>query len=99
MKNFVKSAVIAVSLFGLGSTAFAGDDYLEMQAQQKAKVSYDQAVANAVKAVGGGEATDVDFDVKFGKSYYEIEVAKGYSKYDVKVDANTGAILSKYIDD
>lgn len=94
--------VILSLVLGLGAVstaAMADDDYAERQAQQAAKISYDAAKNYAVQAVGGGRATDIDFELKRGRSYYEVEVVHGQDDYEVKIDANTGAVISKKLDD
>lgn len=94
-------AVLLATLMGLGmasTVAMADDDHAERQAQQAAKVSYDAAKNYAVRAVGGGSATDIDFELKRGRSYYEVEVMHGQDDYEVKIDANTGAVISKKLD-
>ncbi len=96
MKNvskLTKSAMFTIGFLGMASItslAFANDNFLERQVQQKANISMEQAVTNAVKAVGGGQAVDTDFDMNFGKSYYEVDIIKNDVKYKVDIDANTG---------
>lgn len=79
-------------------SAFADDDYAKQQTQQVAKVSYDKAQAIAISAVGGGVVTDIDFELKLGRAYYEVEVVHNNTEYDLKIDANTGKVISKKID-
>ncbi len=97
MKKLV--ALMLVATVGLTTTsAFAGDDYAEHQAQSQAKLSFEKAKAAAIKAVGGGTVTDVDFDLERGRSIYEVEVLHNNTEYDVKIDANTGEVLRKKVD-
>ena len=51
--------------------------------------------------MGGGQATDVEFDRSRNKpDHFDVNVhtANG-QKYEVKVDAKTGAVLSSKLDD
>lgn len=98
MKNILLASIITLGAV-TATTAYADNDYQEFQAQQAAKVSYDQAKKLAVQAVGGGTAVGIDFELKRGRSYYEVEVMHGQYDYEVKIDANSGAVISKRLDD
>ncbi|WP_325313188.1 PepSY domain-containing protein [Kingella oralis] len=55
----------------------------------------------AVAKVGGGQATEVEFDRSRNKpDHFDVDVrtANG-QKYEVEVDAKTGAVLSSQLDD
>lgn len=100
MKALLTSALLALSL-GLSQTAVADDDYdyedrIEQQQRKAAKISVAKAKQIAAKAVGG-RVIDIDFD-NDGRPHYDVEVLRGKTKYDVKVDANSGKVLSKRID-
>lgn len=97
MKALILSALIGATAL-TSTVAMADDDYMERQAQSTAKLSYDQARATALKAVGGGTVTDIDFDVERGRSIYEVEVYHNNLEYELKIDANTGAIIRKKVD-
>lgn len=97
MKAILLSALVAATVIAPMS-AFADDDYAEHQAQQVAKISHEQAKTIAISAVGGGVVTDIDFDLEFGRSYYEVEVTHNHTEYDLKIDANTGEVVHKKID-
>ncbi|MDO4426806.1 MAG: PepSY domain-containing protein [Moraxella sp.] len=102
MKAVILSAVMgiaAMSAVFMPSVAMADDDRAERQAQSAAKLSQAQARSVAVKAVGGGKVTDIDFDVERGRSVYDVEVRSGNKEYQVKIDANTGAVIRKRLDD
>lgn len=102
MKKTVLAAITAASVAAgasVATVAFADNDYAEYKAQQAAAVSYEAAKRTAVAAVGGGYVTDIDFELKRGRAYYEVEVAYEHHDYEVKVDANTGAVISKKLDD
>lgn len=97
MKTLLLSALVATTIIA-PMNAFADDDRAEYQAQQVAKIGYDEAEAIAVSAVGGGVVTDIDFELKRGRAYYEVEVVHNNTEYDLKIDANTGKVISKKID-
>lgn len=99
LKTLALSALVATSTL-TAVPAFADDDHAELAAQQVAKVSADQAKAIAIKAVGGGVVVDIDFDTstRYKGGYYDVEVQNGATKYDIKVDANTGKVIKKKID-
>lgn len=102
MKAAILSAVIGMATIGAAfvpSVAMADDDRAERQAQSAAKLSQAQARQAAIKAVGGGKVTDIDFDVERGRSVYDVEVRSGNKEYQVKIDANTGAVIRKRLDD
>lgn len=99
IKPLVLSALVVAGTFS-ATPAFADDDHAELVAQQAAKVSVKQAQAIAIQAVGGGVVVEVDFDTsfKYKGGYYEVEVQKDLVKYDVKIDATTGKVIKKKID-
>lgn len=47
----------------------------------------------ALKKVGGGHVTKVEFDMDDGVPIYEVEIIKGDYEYDVEIHAKTGKIL------
>ncbi|MCM1256220.1 MAG: PepSY domain-containing protein [Roseburia sp.] len=47
----------------------------------------------ALKKVGGGHVTKVEFDIDDGVPIYEVEIIKGDYEYDVEIHAKTGKIL------
>lgn len=99
MKAMILSGILALTGLSLAGVAMADDDYLEHQAQQRAKISYEEAQKLAVRAVGGGMATDIDFELGFGGGYYEVDVFLDHLQHEIRIDANTGKVLSKRIDD
>ncbi|MCW4046313.1 MAG: PepSY domain-containing protein [Candidatus Bathyarchaeota archaeon] len=60
-----------------------------------ATISADQAKAATLKdpTVAGGTVTSVSLDNENGNLVYSVEIAKGSTSYDVKVDAGNGAVL------
>lgn len=56
-----------------------------------AQISSQQATNVAAKHIGGGTITDVDFK----RNYYEVDLVKSNGqKYEVKVNAQTGKVIS-----
>lgn len=47
----------------------------------------------ALKEVGGGHVTKVEFDMDDGVPVYEVEIIKGEYEYDVEIHAKTGKVL------
>lgn len=63
-------------------------------------VSLEQAIAAAEKHHPGSRAVESDLDYDFGRAVYEVEVlTPQHEKFEVKVDANTGKVLSSRRDD
>lgn len=67
----------------------------DQQLTTLATISSDQAKAAALKdpTVAGGTVTSVSLDNENGNLVYSVEIVKGSTSYDVKVDAGTGSIL------
>ncbi|MDO4894611.1 PepSY domain-containing protein [Moraxella sp.] len=101
MKKLLLSALVAISALNMPSIAHADDDdwedRAEYRAKQTAKISSQKAKQIAVRAVGGGRVTSIDFDHD-GRPHYDVEVRKGHTEYDIKIDAKTGAVIYKRID-
>lgn len=97
MKKILLAAAIATA--AVSAPAMACDDYMKHQLRQDAKISYKQAKDIARKIVGGDSyVTEIDFETKRGRAYYDVEVRAGAFKYDVYVDANTGKAHKKLDD-
>ena len=60
-------------------------------------VSLKQALA-AAEAKVGGRAKDAELKHKGAQPVYQVEVVKGAEKYEVRVDAANGQVLSSHID-
>ncbi len=73
----------------------APENATEQQLATLAKISPDQAKASALKdpTVAGGTVTSVSIDNENGNLVYSVQIIKGSTSYDVKVDAGTGNIL------
>ena len=73
----------------------ASETATDEQLASQTKISPDQAKAAALNdpTVAGGTVTSVSLDNENGNLVYSVEIVKGSTSYDVKVDAGTGNIL------
>ncbi len=76
-------------------TIKAPENATDQQLSALATISSDQAKAAALKdpTVAGGTVTSVSLDNENGNLVYSVQIAKGSTGYDVKVDAGTGSVL------
>jgi uncharacterized membrane protein YkoI len=93
MKRPVTAAVLCSMLAGAAvpALAYTGE---ELIITGTAKVGFDQARAIALKTVPG-TITDQELEKEDGGSglRYSIVIKSGVKKYEVGVDARTGAVL------
>jgi uncharacterized membrane protein YkoI len=85
---------LAVALSMTAFTAVADDDDWK---ESRTKISRAKAVSIAQSRVPG-RVIDVDFENDDGRAYYEIEIRGKRNKHEIKVDANTGRIISNKVD-
>lgn len=99
--NARRNVLIALALAaGFSAPAFAGDDYRYYEKNRSQFISHERAAEIAQEAVGGGRAIDVEFDRDFSGDHFEVEVIAADGRdYDVVIDAKSGKVLSKRIDD
>ena len=57
-------------------------------------LSTEEAAQKAVDKVGGGTATDWSLDKDLGTTYWEVKVINGKQTTKVKLNSQTGEILS-----
>jgi uncharacterized membrane protein YkoI len=94
-----KLAIIGVlTVVALAASAvYAGknksEDEIDAATLAKADVTLYQAITAAEQHTQG-KAVQAEIEDKNGKLVYEVEVMKGATAMDVKVDATTGAVLS-----
>ena len=74
------------------------EDIAEYNAMKQAQLTLTQAMQKAAQSVSG-KIIEAEFDLDRGLPLYEIEIAKGTQIYEVIVDAMTGAIISKQLED
>lgn len=61
--------------------------------------SLDDITNAAILAAGGGEATDWSLEKELSVNYWEVKVKNGKQEHEVKIDAQTGDVLSSELDD
>lgn len=98
LKHEVKVDAATANIINVTQKNLDAEDQAEHQALQQAKVSLEQALQVATDSMPGSVATEVSFDVEQGVSMYEVKLVADNQKHEVKVDANTGSILSSKLD-
>ena len=101
LTNKTAAILFAAAFASLAAPALADGDYLHYEQNRASYITHEKAAQIAVAKVGGGQATDVEFDRSRNKpDHFDVDVrmANG-QKYEVKVDAKTGAVLSSHLDD
>ncbi|WP_201556991.1 PepSY domain-containing protein [Psychrobacter sp. 72-O-c] len=105
MKNlstFSKSIVMAVAIAGAGTAtivasqaAITNGQVSEAVAAVQSKISLQQAIAIGNKTVKG-DLVSVEFDQNdySAGGKYEIKTVASNTEYEIKIDANTGKVLS-----
>ena len=105
MKNLstlTKSALIALTIAGVGATAIAAPvantkaatSSSEAVSAMQSKISLTQAIAIAKQnAKGDLVSAEFDYDDDDATSEYEVELVANGTAYEVKIDANTGKVL------
>ncbi|WP_201582784.1 PepSY domain-containing protein [Psychrobacter jeotgali] len=73
------------------------EDIAEYNAMQQAKVSLNQAMRLAARAVNG-KVIEAEFDGDDAQAVYEVDVAKGSQIHKVVIDSMTGKVISTRID-
>jgi len=58
-----------------------------------------RAIRIATSAVNGGRVFDMELDNERGRLVWELDVASSGKAYDVTINARTGKMVSKKIDD
>ena len=96
------AAVLFAALFvAVSAPTLAGGDYLHYEQNRASYITHEKAAQIALAKVGGGQATEVEFDRSRNKpDHFDVDVrtANG-QKYEVEVDAKTGAVISSKLDD
>lgn len=94
--------IYRVALATLATTAI-GSAYAAESAENDAlaitgaKISLTQAVAAAEQYVGG-KASKAEYEHEKGQSMFEVEVVKGKSVMDVRVDPMSGQVIASVED-
>ena len=101
LTNKTAAVIFAAVFAAISAPALANGDYLHYEKNRASYITHEKAAQIAVAKVGGGQATNVEFDRSRNKpDHFDVDVrtANG-QKYEVKVDAKTGAVLSSKLDD
>jgi len=101
LTNKTAAVIFAAVFAAISAPALANGDYLHYEKNRASYITHEKAAQIAVAKVGSGQATDVEFDRSRNKpDHFDVDVrmANG-QKYEVKVDAKTGAVLSSHLDD
>ena len=105
MKNLstlTKSAIVALTVAGIGATAIAAPvantkaatSSSEAVSAMQSKISLTQAIDIAKQnATGDLVSAEFDYDDADATSKYEVEFLGNGTSYEVKIDANTGKVL------
>ena len=105
MKNLstlTKSAIVALTVAGIGATAIAAPvantkaatSSSEAVSAMQSKISLTQAINIAKQnATGDLVSAEFDYDDDDATSKYEVEFVGNGTSYEVKIDANTGKVL------
>ncbi|OAM34407.1 peptidase [Eikenella sp. NML96-A-049] len=98
MKKSTLSLTLLAALFT--APAFADGNQLHYEHNRQSYISYDRAAQIAVSKVGGGQATEVEFDRSRTKpDHFDVDVRlPDGRKYEVEIDAQTGNVLSSHLD-
>lgn len=62
------------------------------------KLSVNEIKAKALSIVNG-KIVEIDFENDDNRSYYEVEIITNNAEYELKLDAYSGALLEKEVDD
>ena len=95
-------AILLATAFTVVATpALADGDYRHYEQNRAQYITHEKSAQIAVAKVGSGQAPEVEFDRSRSKpDYFDVDVrtANG-QKYEVEVDAKTGAVSSSRQDD
>lgn len=93
--------LLATAFTAVSAPALADGDSLHYEQNRASYITHEKAAQIAVAKVGGGQATEVEFDRSRNKpDHFDVDVrtANG-QKYEVEVNAKTGAVISSKLDD
>lgn len=93
MTPCIKPILVALVVAGTTATAFAAGAENDALAAANARVSLTQAIT-AAEQHAAGKATKAEFEYGQQGPIYEVEVVSGSKVFDVRVDADKGAVIS-----
>ena len=70
-----------------------------LPSQKRIIVGPVRAIRIATAAVNGGRVFDMELDNERGRLVWKLDVVSSGKAYDVKINARTGKVVSKRIDD
>lgn len=91
------AALAAISTAAVVGSAAARSSESDAAAIAQAKIDLGRAVAAAEQSVGG-KASRAEYERHQGKWVFDVEVVKGKSVIDVKVDAQDGKVIESRAD-
>ena len=98
MFRHTKIAVIAIALASAGAIAYAANTIEnDALAVSNAKVPLTQAITVAEQHANG-KAARAEYERTVTGWAYDVEVVSGAKVFDVRVDANTGTVISSVED-
>lgn len=100
IQKWMRAALVA-GMVALSATPALADGDRWYYEQNKAQfISYEQAGAAALKAVGGGVIKEIEFEHKRALGdFFDVEViAPNGLEYDVRIDAKTGRKIYVHLD-
>ena len=78
----------------------SSDDSVNVSASSaNTRISRDQAEAIAILAVGGGQVEKIELEAEDGGFEWHVDVIKNGTEFDVRIDADTGAVVRLRTDD
>lgn len=91
----VTLTLVAMSLASAGAIGYAANRQQDNDAATlpKAKISLSQAVANAEQHTAG-HATRAELEHTRAGAAYDVEIVNGTDVVDVRVDADSGAVIA-----
>jgi uncharacterized membrane protein YkoI len=91
--KFYLAALVALSASAIGSVYAAKSTENDALAIATAKIGLTQAVTAAEQHVGG-KASRAEYEQHKGQWVFDVEVVKGRTVMDVKVDSTNGKVIS-----
>lgn len=100
MLNITRVALM-LAMAAATTPVLADNDHLYYEQNRSQYITYEKASQIATEATGGGQVTDIEFDRSLSQAdHFDVEVRKpNGQEYDVKIDAKTGKVISKHLDD
>ena len=98
MKKMLTFTALAAAFTLATAPARADDDQRYYEQHRSDFITFDKAAEIATQAVAG-TVTEVEFGHDYHSDHFDVEVrSNDGNKYDVKIDAKTGKVLSQHID-